>query len=474
MRKNSAIFYSIILILGDFLALLSAFVVAYILRVKLDDRPLVEQIPAETYLYAFLVVIPFWILVHAAIRLYQREIYSNRFDEFGRLIIGSFIGMLVVIGYDFVIDDPLFPARLVAVYGFALSFGFLVLFRMFARLIRAIFFSVGYGVTNVLLVGNYAHKSSIIPEIENISNSGRIIIGIVSKDNHPNYPAFKTFAEATKKLDKQIDSVIQTDMYKKAELNDEVMRYTQEHHILYRFVPGNNELFVGNIEVELFSGTPVVTVHQSPLNGWGSVVKRIADIIGAFAALIVFSPLMVLVAVIQKIIEPNDKILFKQMRLTQFNREYTNYKFRSMKPGLNTQTQEEAFIKMGRKDLIKKYREGGDQLKDDPRVSKFGKFLRTTSIDELPQLFNVIKGDISLVGPRALIPSELNNYSRKHNILSVKAGVTGLAQVSGRKDITFEERRKLDLYYVQNWSFWLDVTIILKTLRAVINGIGAK
>ena len=129
---------------------------------------------------------------------------------------------------------------------------------------------------------------------------------------------------------------------------------------------------------------------------------------------------------------------------------------------------------MGRPELSKKYREKGDQLDDDPRVTKIGKFIRATSIDELPQLFNVIRGDISLVGPRALIPQEINKSNRKNVILAVKAGVTGLAQVSGRRDISFEERRRLDVYYVQNWSIIFDIQILFKTVASVIFRKGAK
>lgn len=129
---------------------------------------------------------------------------------------------------------------------------------------------------------------------------------------------------------------------------------------------------------------------------------------------------------------------------------------------------------MGRPELSKIYRENGDYLPKDPRNTAFGRFLRASSLDELPQLFNVIKGDLSLVGPRALIPQELDVYAKKHTILSVKSGLTGLAQVSGRRDISFEERRKLDLYYVQNWSFWLDIMILFKTIRVVLDRTGAK
>ena len=129
---------------------------------------------------------------------------------------------------------------------------------------------------------------------------------------------------------------------------------------------------------------------------------------------------------------------------------------------------------MGHPELAKAYRKNGDYLPNDPRVSVIGSILRVSSMDELPQLFNVLRGDISLVGPRALIPAELDTYAKKHTILSVKAGLTGLAQISGRRDIDFEERRRIDMYYVQNWSFALDLNILLRTIRVVLLGTGAK
>ena len=135
---------------------------------------------------------------------------------------------------------------------------------------------------------------------------------------------------------------------------------------------------------------------------------------------------------------------------------------------------EEGFAKMGKPELAREFRARGDQLPHDPRVTPVGRFLRKTSLDELPQLINVVKGDLSLVGPRALDAFEMEQYSKKNLILAVKTGLTGLAQVSGRRDISFEERRKLDLYYVQNWSFWLDVTIMVKTIRVVLGGRGTN
>lgn len=474
MKNNASLVYALFLMLGDFLALVAAFTSAYILRVKLDERPLIQQIPAETYLYAFLAVLPLWIAVHWWIGLYHRNTYENRFREFGKLIVGSFLGILVVIGYDFVSKDELFPARLVVVYALLLGFCFLLLFRSVARLLRSIFFSFGSGITNVLIVGEESSaRNGLIAELENTRHSGYRIVGIVGETK--SFRQFKDFESAVKGLEHiPVHTIIQTGLYKDGSMNDEIMSFAQTHHITYRFIPGNSELFIGDIEVELFRGTPVVTVHQTPLVGWGQVVKRLFDLMIGSIFLVAASPLMLLVAIALKIQEPRGQVLFRQVRLTQFDKPFTVYKFRTVKTKFNGMTPEEAFAAMGKPELAKKYRESGDMIENDPRFGRFSMFLRATSLDELPQLLNVVKGDISLIGPRALIPEELKNYPHKHHILSVRSGLTGLAQVSGRRDLTFEERRKLDAYYVQNWSFWLDITILFKTIRAVLAGIGAK
>ena len=154
--------------------------------------------------------------------------------------------------------------------------------------------------------------------------------------------------------------------------------------------------------------------------------------------------------------------------MSRFGSTVHVYKFRSMKQAYNGLTPEQGFAKMGKPELSKQYRANGDQLPHDPRVSRAGRLLRATSLDELPQLWNVVHGEISLVGPRALDVGEIQGYDKRNLILSVKSGLTGLALVSGRHTMSFEERRKLDLYYVQNWSFGLDMIIVLKTVRVVL------
>lgn len=473
MRNNASVFYSLMLIIGDALALTGAFSVAYILRVKLDPRPLIETIPAIEFLFAFLTVLPFWLLVHAFIGLYNQNIYEKRFTEIGRLITGAFIGILVVIGYDFVIEGNLFPARLVPVYGFLLGFSFLLVFRIMVRVIRRVLYRFGVGISNILVIGNTSASVDLARMIAHTPTSGMRVLGVVGKKSK-DFPYFPSFLSAVKELPALPHGIIQTELYADDVKNNEIMRFAQENHVSYRFVPGNSNLFVGNIEVDLFAGMPMIAVHQTRLIGWGRLAKRLFDVVVTLPILLLFSPLMLLIALLLKLSDFKAPVFFRQIRLTRFNREFKVYKFRTHRADVSGLSDKEAFKKLGKPELYEKYKKNGYALDKDPRVSRIGRFLRRASLDELPQLFNVLKGDLSLVGPRALIPEELNTYERKHAILSVKAGITGLAQISGREDISFEERRRLDVYYVQNWSFTLDAQILLKTIRTVLLGKGAK
>lgn len=473
MKNNASLAYSFLLIVGDFLALLAAFSLAYILRVKFDTRPLIEQIPALSYFLAFAAVLPLWIIVHATLGLYNQSVYERRFAELGRLLMGSFVGILVVVGYDFVSPENLFPARLIPVYGFVIGFSFLVLFRSFARLARQWLYSFGFGVSNVLIIGDTPVTLEIAEAIKNTRKTGQRVLALVSK-NASSFKSYPTFEDATSSLRRSIHSIIQTELYKDQDKNNDILTYAQQNHVSFRFVPGNSDLFVGNIQVELFAGLPMIAVHQTALIGWGRIAKRLFDIFASATLLIIFSPILVLIAVFSKLLDPHGSVFFRQTRLTRFNRGFQVFKFRSQYSKYDGTTPEQAFQQMGKPELARAYRDNGDFLDKDPRVTPFGRFLRATSLDELPQLINVLKGDISLVGPRALIPQELDTHAKKHTILSVKSGLTGLAQVSGRRDISFDERRQLDMYYVQNWSFGMDISILIKTIRAVLGGIGAK
>jgi exopolysaccharide biosynthesis polyprenyl glycosylphosphotransferase len=480
MKNNISLIYNACLVVGDFFALVAAFIMAYVLRVKWDLGISTQQfgpLSGKTYIGVFLLVLPFWILIFALLGLYNGSIYEKRFTELGRLLLGSFIGMLFVIFWNFVADKPIFPARLIPIYGFAFGFIFLVIFRNLARLIRGWLFGYEVGLTRVLLVGNTRMTRELLDWLAESRKSGYKVVGVIGApkvtEGHK-VPRYESLDEFLKHYHGELHGIIQTELYADETRNSRILAYAQEHHVNYRFVPGNTELFVGNIEVELFrSSIPVIIVHQTALFGWGRIVKRLFDIFVGTFFLILALPLIGLVSLIMIIFDHGDPI-WRNTRLSRYGTKIGMYKFRTQYHAYHRMSPEEGFTKMGKPELAKKFRANGDFLEDDPRISPLGRFLRKTSLDELPQLFNVIKGDMSLVGPRPLEPFELNNYDKKNLMLSVKTGLTGLAAVSGRRDISFEERRALDLYYVQNWSLSLDLIILAKTVRAVVGARGAK
>ena len=461
------------------MALVAAFIAAYILRIKLEvgiDQGPIAPTSSKTYLSIFLAVLPFWILIFALLGLYNSGIYEKRFKEFGRLLIGSFIGLLFVIFWNFVSSEPLFPARLVPIYGFVFGFIFLVIFRNLARFVRSRLFKYGIGLTKVLLVGNTIMTREILEWLAD-RRSGYYVVGIVGgkEGQSKRFPAplHYSFGGFLQSYKGDLHGIIQTELYADESKNAKILNYVQENHVSFRFVPGSTTLFTGKIEVELFrNSVPVINVHQTALFGWGRVINRLFDLVMGTILLILALPFMAIICIIM-LFDHGDPI-WRNTRLSRFGTKIGIYKFRTQLHAYHRMTPEQGFAKMGRPDLAKKYRENGDFLENDPRISQLGRFLRKTSLDELPQLFNVVRGDISLFGPRPLEPFELDQYRKKSLLLGVKPGLTGLAVVSGRRDIPFEERRKLDLYYVQNWSFWLDIAIMLKTIPAVLRSRGAR
>ena len=337
--------------------------------------------------------------------------------------------------------------------------------------VRQIFKS-DYGARRAIVIGNSKNTEYLADYITSMPESGYRLVGVVAGKKYiPDdlkVHQYSSLKEALKKA--RADVIFQTD----EKSTEYVYKQAIEKHLLYYFVPSETALSSHFGEMELVGTTPAVLVLATPLTGGYVVIKRAFDILISLLGLIVGAIPMLIVWVILKISDLKAPAIYTDERLTQYNRKFKCYKFRSMKPEYSGMTAEEAFTKMGKPELIEKYRADGDYLRNDPRITKFGNLIRKLSLDELPQLVNILKGDISLIGPRALLPGELHDYGDRSLILTVKSGLTGFAQVSGRRDIPFEERRALDIYYVRNWSLSLDASIFLKTITTVIKRDGAK
>lgn len=474
MRKKSDFILRFSLIVGDALALILSFAMAYFIRVKVDPRPFTFESQFFDFMATIATLVPILLIIIMALGLYKKSIFlgKSRLPERGRLVLAAVLSVAALIVYDFFRGEDLFPVRIMAVTAMVLSFVFLLTERILVRFIVRLVFKNDYGTRRVIIIGNHKNTEYLADYITSTPESGYRLAGVVA--NRKYIPKdlkvhqYSSLKDALKKA--RVDVVFQTD----EKSTEYVYRQTVLRHLLYYFVPSETALSSHFGELELVGNTPAVLVMTTPLTGGYAVIKRLFDVLFSLVGIIIVSIPMLIVWLILKFSDFKHSPIYKDDRLTQYNRKFKCYKFRTMKSEYSGMTAEEAFLKMGKPELIKKYRKDGDYLKNDPRITKMGRFLRKTSIDELPQLFNILKGDISLIGPRALLPGELRNYGDRSLILTVKSGLTGFAQVSGRRDISFEERRALDIYYVRNWSLGLDLSIFFKTIAVVLKRDGAK
>ncbi len=474
MRKKSDFILRLLLIVGDALALILSFACAYFIRVKVDPRPFTFESQFFDFVWTVVWLVPVMIVILAALGLYRKNIFLNRsrLPERGRIALAAVLSVAALIVYDFFRMENLFPVRIMALTSVILSFVFLLLERILVRFVVRRIFRSDYGAKRAIIIGNSKNTEYLADYITSTPEAGYRLAGVVA--NKKFIPRdlkarqYSSLKDALKKS--RADVIFQTD----EKSTSYVYKQAVQRHLLYYFVPSETALSSHFGEMELVGTTPAVLVMTTPLSGGYAVIKRAFDFLFSLFAIVLAALPMLLIWLILKLSDFNHSPIYADERLTRYNRKFKCYKFRSMKPEFSGLTAEEAFTKMGKADLIEKYRKDGDYLKNDPRITKFGHFIRKTSLDELPQLFNILKGDISLIGPRALLPGELRDYGDRSLILTVKSGLTGFAQVSGRRDIPFEERRALDIYYVRNWSLLLDLQIFFKTIASVLKKDGAK
>ncbi len=469
MRSRTSLRFVAALIIGDILAILGAYSIAYIIRMKVITDPVQVFVSARAFFGSLLFLLPFNLIIFRLIGMYRQQ--YNVLSMIGRVFIGACLAMLFMVAVDYFQINPIFPAKKIPVYGFLLSIFLLSITRGTLYGIRYIYHKTSSTLPKVLVIGDNNIAHAIVRDIQ-LNGSGYDLFGVIG-DRRLKWTTAKTFAEAT--LDSQPDIIIQVATARNPQINREYLNYAQEHYIDYKFVPSDISELTENFHFGLFlNDIPIMSVCPTRLVGWRLFCKRVFDVWASACGLIVLWPLFIAIYIAEKLSDPKGSAIFSQIRLTRGNQEFKLYKFRTQYSKYDGTTPEQAFTIMHRPDLIKPYRANGDYLEDDPRVTKIGKILRKLSLDELPQLYNVLRGDISLVGPRALIPQELNSYSNKHTILNVKSGITGLAQISGRRDLPWEQRRKLDVYYVQHWSYAMDLHILWQTFWQVLSRRGAK
>ncbi|RMF27109.1 MAG: undecaprenyl-phosphate glucose phosphotransferase [Chloroflexi bacterium] len=244
-----------------------------------------------------------------------------------------------------------------------------------------------------------------------------------------------------------------------------IVRECERKQVQARIVPDLFQMSLSQVDVDDLGGIPLIGVREPVIGRWQERFKRAMDVVLASLALLVLSPLMGLIALLIRLDSPGPA-LFRQVRVGKNGRRFVIYKFRSMHIGAEAERRRLAALNEADGPLFK--------IRDDPRRTRVGRWLRRTSLDELPQLFNVLRGEMSLVGPRPPLPEEVRQYQEWHKRrLEVRPGITGLWQVSGRSELTFDEMCLLDIYYIEHWSPALDVKILLRTIPKILTGDGA-
>lgn len=446
--------------------ILGAAALAYYIRFAdsiTEIRPVIFELDFADYMQAVLVVAAIWIVVFALSGLYAIRGSKKIVPEFYRIISACSTGLMIVVILIF-LRRELFDSRFIVLAAWGLSILFLTISRVSVRILQRHLYRHGIGVHNVILVGGSRTSDILMHEFSSHQYSG---FAVVKRVRDFSLETAQGLAEFLKM--KEVDEVIQSDPNMSKAETLRLFDFADEHHLSFKYAADLLDTRVLKTEVTEITGIPVVEVKKTPLDGWGRIVKRFFDFCGALVLIIILSPLLLISAIIIKL-ESRGPVFFSRLddgnpvhRIGQGGKPFHYFKFRSMIDKCNSMRYKELADRNIRKDgpMVK--------IQDDPRVTKFGKFMRRLSIDELPELFLVLKGDMSLVGPRPHLPEEVAKYERHHKkVLTVKPGITGMAQVSGRSDLSFEEEVKLDTYYIENWSLLLDLSLLLRTPWAVL------
>jgi len=461
MKKRSELFFSAIQVPMDIimivLAALSAFAIRNVPQI-IALQPKLYNFPLKNYIIVVLVVVPFFILIYALEGLYNLEVTRKFWKEALKVFFATSIGLVAIIVTIF-LKREWFSSRFIILAGWLLAVVYVVIGRYILQKIQKLLLKTKkIGIHRLLLIGNNGKIELLKRIIKRNPYSGYRIVGNVES------ASIRVIREIRKKLG--VDEIIACDSSMTDAEQEKLIDYCAINNIAYKFMP--TTLQTAKFEASIFNGEPIIEVKHTPLDGWGKILKRTFDIISSIFLLIILSPLMLITA-IAIWLETGSPIIYKNERIGSGSKRFFVYKFRYMKWKYCV-TNDNERVKDAleyEKELIKKQslRQGPlYKIKNDPRKTKVGAFIEKYSIDELPQLFNVLKGDMSLIGPRPHQEREVEKYNEYHRrLLTIKPGISGMAQISGRSDLQFENEYKLDVFYIENWSLWLDIQICLKT-----------
>jgi len=470
--KRAELFFSFLLVPLDFLMIVLAGITAYYIRFSeftTEIRPVIFDLSFTSYLKILLIIAILWLIIFALAGLYNIRGYKKIVKEFYRVILACSTGLMLIVILIF-LRRELFDSRFIVLAGWVLAIFYISISRSLIRLLQRHLYKHNIGVHKIILVGNSKTAENLMQEF---SKNKYIGFEVVKRLRDFSIETSQELIEFMKT--KKIDEIIQSDPNLSKAETLRLFDFCDDNHIIFKYAADLLGTKVLKTEVSEYAGVPVVEVKKTPLDGWGRIAKRIFDIVGSVVLIIILSPVLLLTAILIKL-DSRGPIFFSKRddgsllhRVGQGGESFHYFKFRSMRDKSDSMRYNELADQNIRGDgpMVK--------IKDDPRVTRVGKFIRRWSIDELPELFLVFKGNMSLVGPRPHLPEEVAKYEHHHKkVLTIKPGITGMGQISGRSDLSFEEEVKLDTYYIENWSLLLDLSILLRTPGAVIKNRNAE
>lgn len=458
MIKDNQKYFNRLQVLLDALMTIIAYVLAWFLkfRVLQDADSPVGALSMGQYFRMLYLVVPGYLLLYYIFHLYTSKRDTKTKYEVSSILIANAVGIGCFMIIQYMMKQMHFSREMLLIF-YVANCTFMVVSRSIIHKILRAFRKKGYNLKHMILVGYSRAAEEYVDRIMSNPQWGYVVCGILD-DKVPRgtlYKGVKVLGEIDNLLiilpENRMDEIAITLSLADYDRLEQIVDWCEKSGVHTKFIPDYNSLIPSRPYTEDILGLPVINIRYVPLtntiNWW---IKRGMDFVGALAAILISSPIMIGAAIAIKCTSKGP-IIFKQERIGLHNKPFKMYKFRSMVQ----QTDEEE--------------KKGWTIKDDPRVTKVGAFLRKTSLDELPQLFNILKGDMSLVGPRPERPQfvekfkeEIPRYMIKHQ---VRPGLTGWAQVNGyRGDTSIRKRVEYDIYYIENWTLGMDIKILFMTL----------
>ncbi len=473
MYSINRILRSLLTLIIDGIFIILAFLSAYYVRSR---SPFFIQ-TKETPLYPYLEILPI-VCVISLFSLQYIGLYKNQKKPIIDLVPGIFMGslistfLLILITFFF----KTYPySRVILLLFFLFNFIYLMAWRGIHRLLMSMLYRKGLALTGVIIVGTGKKGRYLGNELSPASQTGYEILGYISEMEREtseisdsNINILGSISDLEKILIKyNCQEIFITLQDLSSEILTEWTYLCSEHGIQLHLFPNLQEIIAQNATLTEYRGIPIIQVEGQAFQLRNRILKRTLDIFLSALLLMLLSPVMVLIGLLIKFSSSAPgPVFYRHTRVGRKGQLFEMYKFRSMVMDADRDKAQYEGLNIAQGPLFK--------IPNDPRITPMGRFLRRWSLDELPQLFNVLKNDMSLVGPRPPLQDEVKQYEPwQMKRLQIQPGITGLWQVSGRSDLPFDEMVKLDIYYIEHWSLWMDSKILLKTLWAVVKGKGA-